>query len=90
MMIGLLHGLAGSAPALALIPVVAYGQWSLAMIYLMIFSLGVILSMLVFGVGFAWIQQGLYRYYQRIFILCRHGIALAAIIVGIHLIIKIL
>ncbi len=87
-MIGVLHGLAGSAPALALIPAVTSGQLSVAITYLMVFSLGVILSMLAFGLGFSWIQQYLNKYYQRIFTLCRHIIALTAIIVGAFLIAK--
>lgn len=87
-MIGLLHGLAGSAPALALVPVAASGQLSLAIICLLMFSLGVMLAMLFFGLGFAWIQHGLCRHYRRLFIFCRHGVALAAVIVGIHVIIK--
>jgi len=78
-MIGMLHGLAGSAPALALIPAVASGQLLLAVAYLIVFSLGVILSMLVFGLGFAWIQRYLYQRYQRVFTVCRHLIALTAI-----------
>lgn len=87
-MVGILHGLAGSAPALALIPAVAAGQLSLAITYLMVFSAGVIISMLVFGLGFSWIQQYLYRYYQRAFTVCRHLIALAAVVVGVFLVIK--
>lgn len=78
-MVGMLHGLAGSAPALALIPAVASGQLLLAVSYLMIFSLGVILSMLIFGLGFSWIQQYLFQHYQRCFSVCRHTVAISAI-----------
>lgn len=81
-MIGMLHGLAGSAPALALIPAVASGQLALAITYLLIFSLGVMLSMLVFGLGFSWIQNYLHLHYQRVSVWCRHIIALMAIVVG--------
>ncbi|MFT6389052.1 MAG: ABC-type nickel/cobalt efflux system permease component RcnA [Cellvibrionaceae bacterium] len=87
-MIGVLHGMAGSAPALALIPAVASGQLSVALTYLIIFSLGVVLSMLAFGLGFSWIQQYLFQYYQRAFTVCRHGIALVAVVVGVFLLIK--
>ncbi|MFT5116803.1 MAG: nickel/cobalt exporter [Kiritimatiellia bacterium] len=87
-MMGVLHGLAGSAPALALIPAVASGKLSLAFTYLLLFSSGVVLSMLVFGLGFSWLQQYLYQYYQRVFTVCRHVIALAAVIVGAILLIK--
>ncbi len=87
-MIGMLHGMAGSAPALALIPAVTSGQLTLAMTYLMIFSLGVILSMMTFGLGFSWIQQYLYKNYQNIFAGCRCAIALAAIGFGSFWLIK--
>lgn len=50
-MVGMLHGLAGSAPALALIPAVAQGQLGPALGYLMLFSLGVMVSMVTFGLG---------------------------------------
>jgi len=50
-LVGVLHGLAGSAPALALIPAVAQGQLLPALGYLLLFSLGVMASMLTFGLG---------------------------------------
>lgn len=78
-MIGMLHGLAGSAPLLALIPAVTSGELGIAISYLLIFSVGVALSMLAFGLGFAWMQNYLHQHYQRVFIVCRHVIALAAI-----------
>ncbi len=81
-MIGMLHGLAGSAPALALIPAVSSGQIQIAVSYLLVFSLGVVLSMLVFGLGFSWLQSYLYQYYQRAFVVCRQLIALLAIAFG--------
>ncbi|WP_053981238.1 sulfite exporter TauE/SafE family protein [Marinagarivorans algicola] len=80
--VGMLHGLAGSAPALALIPAVANGQFMPAMLYLVIFSLGVMLSMLFFGLGFAHIQQFLSRRSHVIFQLSRHGLALSSIALG--------
>ncbi len=80
--VGMLHGLAGSAPALALIPAVASGQFMPAMLYLMIFSLGVMLSMLFFGLGFAHIQQFLNRRSHRVFQFSRHGLALSSIALG--------
>ncbi len=50
-LVGVLHGLAGSAPALALIPAVAQGQLLPALGYLLLFSLGVMASMVTFGLG---------------------------------------
>lgn len=47
-MVGVLHGFAGLAPLLAIIPMANQPVW-LGLIYLFIFSLGVFLSMLIFG-----------------------------------------
>ncbi len=81
-LIGMLHGLAGSAPALALIPAVARGQFGEAVLYLVIFSLGVMLSMLFFGLGFAKIQQFLSVRYARFFSWSRYIIAFLSIGLG--------
>lgn len=80
--VGILHGLAGSAPALALIPAVAQGELLPAMTYLLIFSLGVMLSMMAFGLGFAKIQDFLKHNYARVFTLSRHVLAYASIFLG--------
>lgn len=48
-MVGILHGAAGSAPLLALIPMSKAGAPVLGLLYLAIFSLGVIISMMAFG-----------------------------------------
>jgi len=81
-LVGVLHGLAGSAPALALIPAVASGKSTHAMVYLVIFSLGVMLSMLVFGLGFARIQHYLIHRYRRVFDISRHVLAAGSIGLG--------
>ncbi len=47
-LVGIVHGLAGSAPALALIPAALYQPW-LAAGYVLIFSLGVLAGMVSFG-----------------------------------------
>ena len=47
-MVGVLHGFAGLAPLLAIIPMAKQPVW-LGLVYLLIFSLGVFLSMLIFG-----------------------------------------
>lgn len=47
-LVGIVHGLAGSAPALALIPATLY-QPVLALGYVLIFSMGVLAGMLTFG-----------------------------------------
>ena len=48
-MIGLLHGTAGSAPLLALIPLTHLASPWLGMAYLCLFTLGVLASMVLFG-----------------------------------------
>jgi nickel/cobalt exporter len=48
-MIGLLHGTAGSAPLLALIPLTQIASPWLGIAYLLIFALGVLASMMLFG-----------------------------------------
>ena len=55
-MVGVLHGLAGSAPALALVPVASGMNAWLAVAYVAIFSLSVLLGMLAVGVGLGGIQ----------------------------------
>ena len=47
-MVGVLHGFAGLAPLLAIIPMANQPLW-LGLVYLLIFSFGVFLSMLIFG-----------------------------------------
>lgn len=81
-MVGMLHGLAGSAPALALVPAVAQGQLSLAILYLVLFSVGVMLSMLVFGSGLGSLQQYLQHKHVRLFMFSRYLIATTAILLG--------
>lgn len=62
-LVGLLHGFAGSAPAIALIPALAYGEFSLIALYLLTFSMGVMLAMICFSVGFCYCQDMLNRRY---------------------------
>lgn len=81
-MVGVMHGLAGSAPALALIPVVVQGELLTAMLYLSLFSVGVMLSMIVFGLGFSAMQQYLQQRYLWVFGAFRNLVATASILLG--------
>lgn len=81
-MVGVLHGLAGSAPALALVPAVAQGQLWSALLYLLVFSLGVMLAMLLFGLGFSALQQQLRQRHVVLFNRCRYAIAISSVIIG--------
>ncbi len=81
-MVGMLHGLAGSAPALALVPAVAQGQLWVAMMYLLLFSGGVMLSMLLFGSGLGAVQTQLQKKSARLFVVTRYLIATASVCLG--------
>lgn len=81
-LVGMLHGLAGSAPILALIPVTGKGDFRPALVYLLVFMLGVLLSMLIFGVSFGYIQNKLLDRNKRLFAWSRYFISVASITVG--------
>ena len=81
-MVGMLHGLAGSAPALALVPVVVHGDSLGALGYLLLFSLGVMLAMLAFGLGFGALQRYLHERYLWLFDAMQRTVAGAAMVVG--------
>ena len=82
MMVGMLHGLAGSAPALALVPAVAEGQIEIAIVYLLLFSFGVMCAMLVFGSSLGLLQRTLKRHNQMLFNWSCYSIATASILLG--------
>ncbi len=81
-LVGMLHGLAGSAPALALIPVVVQGDIYSAFMYLLVFSLGVMLSMLLFAAGLGVMQKNLKRINLKFYQFSRYLIASASILLG--------
>jgi nickel/cobalt exporter len=81
-MVGVMHGLAGSAPALALIPVVVHGELFTALLYLALFSFGVMLAMIIFGLGFGATQQFLQQRYLWVFNAFRNLVAAVSILLG--------
>lgn len=81
-MVGVVHGLAGSAPALAVIPAVTQGNGAVAIIYLVLFSVGVMLSMTLFGLGLGWLQRTLNQASQWWFSASQYLIATASIAFG--------
>lgn len=87
MMIGVLHGAAGSAPLLALIPITQFTSPWIGVAYLLVFAIGVLLSMLVFGGVFSGIVKGLQRFGDRAIKLLRVSVAGGSIVFGIHLLI---
>ncbi len=88
-MVGIMHGLAGSAPALALVPVVANGDLLVAMFYLALFSIGVMLAMLTFGMGFGATQRFLQQRYLWVFNYFRNFIAISSVLVGGYWLVRI-
>lgn len=81
-MVGLLHGFAGSAPAIALIPALAYAQISVSLLYLTAFSVGVMLAMFGFSLSFNYCHHVLSEKYQFFYQYNRQTIALMSIFVG--------
>lgn len=88
--IGSLHGLAGSAPLLALIPLAVNQQPMIGLIYLGIFSLGVIVAMLLFGGMLNVITGYLYRTKERMLLWVRFAVSLATIAVGSLLMLRVM
>ena len=80
--VGMLHGLAGSAPVLALIPAVSHGDFVHAVMYVLLFSCGVMLAMMCFGFGFAHLQRFLSQRYQSAFQLSRQVLAFSSMAFG--------
>ncbi|MGH1540644.1 MAG: sulfite exporter TauE/SafE family protein [Arenicella sp.] len=88
LMIGMLHGLAGSAPALALIPALNQGHVLLATLYLSLFSVGMMLSMICCGLSFVYCQQFVQKRFQKVFDWSRHILAFASMGLGTFWLIK--
>ncbi len=80
--IGMLHGLAGSAPALALVPIVMQGQLIVALTYLVVFSLGVLISMVMFGAMLGQLQVKLQNFNVKLYQASRYLIASASVVLG--------
>jgi ABC-type nickel/cobalt efflux system permease component RcnA len=85
-LVGVLHGTAGSAPLLALIPLANLGDspW-LGMAYLLLFSCGVLVSMLIFGGLLGSTVNWLSRWGDRTVQLLRTSVAISSIGFGAFL-----
>lgn len=83
LLVGMVHGLAGSAPVLALLTGLSLQSWSSALLYLLLFSVGVLTSMTAFGLGLGNLQQWLAQRHQQLLQWCRMGIACSAIGLGV-------
>jgi nickel/cobalt exporter len=82
LLVGMLHGLSGSAPLLALIPMATLKSPMLGFVYLLIFSVGVLLSMLLFGGLLNLFLKVVERYAERLLIWIRAITGLGAIVIG--------
>ena len=88
--IGMLHGLAGSAPLLALIPIAMSEQAVYGFIYLMIFSIGVLFAMLLFGGLLGVFTNKVLAISQSLFSWVRGLLGVGAIAAGSLLIVEII
>ncbi len=80
--VGMLHGLAGSAPLLAVIPITMTQRPLYGFLYLVIFSFGVILAMLLFGGILGYFSKLIVLYNEKVFRLIRSFLGLGAIGIG--------
>lgn len=85
LLVGMLHGTAGSAPLLVLLPISQMGSSLHALSYVLLFALGVILSMLVFGGLLARSYQQLAKGGAKLITAVRTLVALGSIGLGGHL-----
>jgi len=85
-MVGVLHGMAGSAPLLAILPLATQTSPWYGMAYLLMFCVGVLLAMLVFGGALGSVFSRLSRMGQTAVRLMRASVALGTITLGGYLI----
>ena len=81
-MVGMLHGTAGLAPLLAILPITTQPLW-LALVYLLIFCTGIFLSMLIFGGVLGKCVAGLQKYSLASVNVIRGFIGIASISLGL-------
>lgn len=85
--VGLLHGTAGSAPLLALVPLAQLSQPALGVFYVLFFSLGVLLAMTGFGLAIAYGLRRLSRVDALWLSLVQSLLALFSLLFGLYLVI---
>ena len=81
-MVGILHGAAGSAPLLAIIPLSQYSSPLYTLLYLILFALGVLVSMLIFGGVLSGIYTCLAKKGKSLILGLRFSIGCSALIMG--------
>lgn len=83
-LVGATHGLAGSAPVLALIPAMETTSRWVGLLYVGLFSLGVLIAMLIFGLFFGQLQKWIAGIGQKLFRFSRMAIATVSIAFGCY------
>ncbi|MFK5986224.1 MAG: hypothetical protein QM479_12490 [Pseudomonadota bacterium] len=83
LLVGVIHGTAGSATVLALIPAIQLASPLITLSYMIFFAIGVLLSMSIFAVILSHSQQQLAKYSFNFFNLFRVFIGIFAIVLGI-------
>jgi nickel/cobalt exporter len=81
-LVGVLHGVAGSGPLLVLLPSLIEKAPSVGPLYVLIFSLGVLLSMLCFGLVLGVVQNNLQQHSERLFRYAKLGLGFGASVLG--------
>ena len=81
-LVGVVHGVAGSGPLLALLPSLIQKAPSVGALYMLIFSLGVLLSMLGFGLVLGFVQNNLQQHSERLFRYAKLGLGVGASVLG--------
>ena len=84
-LVGVLHGTAGSAPLLVLIPLAKLGSAFYAIVYLLAFSLGVLITMLIFGGVIGGIYQFLSKWGAQSVKILRLLVAMSSLVFGSYL-----
>jgi len=83
--VGLIHGTAGSAPLLALIPVSQITQPAVGIVYVLFFSAGVVLAMAGFGGVIAHSMRMVKRSYHALHAVLQGFMAAFSLLLGLYL-----
>jgi len=81
--VGILHGLAGSAHFLGILPALAFGTMSAAVAYVGAFAVGTITAMTVFAALIGWVTKRFAGYGLRVYRSFLYAFGTAAIVVGL-------
>lgn len=81
--VGIAHGLAGAAPLMALVPTIHQGHVGVGLAYLALFSAGVLVNMVFFGLAFGGLQDWIARRGARLLDGFRAAIGGFAVVLGV-------